>query len=269
MSSYRMSKNPNELFQSLSSDDADTRMEAAKEIKNIAEENPTPLLDYISEFDKQLNNETTNLEKEEVVHLLQAVTHIAKEHPVDVSPLSEHLFNLYNWSRYHPGNRDMNLSASASLGMIAKEYPDVAKDYIEKFAESTRHGNHKIEANSLAILGDLAETYPEEVSGHLDIAVESLDADDNNKRANATLMLYHLAGHDPDMVYDAIEIQEVVNLLDDETEIVRENACWILSNLSWRADDTVPILREVSDTDESERVRKVADQAVRNIVQPG
>lgn len=263
-----MDSDAGELVSMLSSIDEDLRRNSANQLREVAEERPEELEDQVDYLDEQIDPGSTDLSDGAYVDVVMAVGYLAKQYPLEVSGLSMELHRAFDFG-LESGDVDLNIAAGFALGMLAKNYPDVASREIEKFVDVAEHEDTMVASNGMAMLGDLAEAYPAEVSEYLGLAVENLDSEDDHMRANTSLVVARTTSNNPDILEDHLDVEEVVDLLDDDFDVVRENACWTLNYLGWRADEAVDRLHEISETDDSERVRQVARQAIDNIVKPG
>ena len=197
--------------------------------------------------------------------LLAAVGHVAREYPEEVLPLVPKLKRCFEDSIEDIGYTATE--AGYALGMVAKEYPHVARNSIPLFVEATKIENERASNNAMALLGDLADGYQDELVEHLPRCVEELDAEDERMRSNALLVVARVADKHPDGVHQEVKVDEITEILDAEEEIerTRENVCWTLLYLGERVTNTVPELRKASEDDPSERVREVAEMAADQI----
>ena len=237
----------------------------AARIAEVAEESPEELVDYVPMIEQYIDVDSEKVNKKPAPKLLTAVGRVAEEYPEEVLPLVPALKRCFKDSIGEVGYTAT--PSGYALGMVAKEYPHVARDSIPLFAEATKADGDRASNNAMALLGDLADEYKDELVEHVPRAVEELDADDERMRSNALLVVARVADEYPEEVYQEVETDEITEMLDAEEEIerTRENACWALLRLGERVTETVPRLRGVSQNDPSERVRGIAEMAADEI----
>ena len=197
-------------------------------------------------------------------NLVTAAGNVAKEYPEEVLPLVPELKSNFDHS-VGEGETSNAVAASFALGMVAKEYPNVAEDSIPRFVEVTKLDNKYVSNNAMALIADLSKEYQDKIVEYLPEFAEKLEAEDNYMRYNSITAISRVAKKYPDRVQEIVGVDRIKDMLDADEDLPRENACWALMYLGEKATEAVPILEEVSENDESERVRKVAGKAVHRI----
>jgi hypothetical protein len=228
-----------------------------------AKEHPEEVAEHLPEIEPYLTVEEAS---ELPVGFLSAIGNIAREYPERALPLVPKLKDCFSICI------DEGQGATESgyaLGMIAKEYPNVAVDIIPRLSELLRVEDGRAKNNAMALLGDLADEYTDEVAEHVSRCSRGVYSEDERTRCNALVVTSRVAKEYPDEVFEEVDVDRVVELLNEELERTRENACWTLLRLGERVSDTLPELERVANEDSSERVREVAGAAVDNIGDEG
>jgi len=233
-----------------------TKKHWATRIEKRAKENPEDFVEYLPMVEPYIDVDGEAVRKKPSKELLAAVGHVAKEYPEEVLPLVPKLKRCFEDSVEDVGYTAV--SSGYALGMVAKEYPNVARDNIPLFVEATKIDHDRASNNAMALLGDLADEYTDEIVEHVPRAVEELDAEDERMRSNALLVVARAADEYPDRVHQEVDVDEITEMLDTEEEIerTRENVCWTLLYLGERVTGTVPELRK--------RVRKTPREGERD-----
>ena len=247
-------------------DDADeeTRRQITKRLRETAENDAERLVGATPLIEPHLDDAS----KEVRENLLVTLGKVAREYPEEVLPLVPKIERRISGDTEDGFDSDETNTAAAqfALGMVAKEYPNVAAENIPRFAEATKVDNKYVSNNAMALLGDLADEYRDEVAEYLPRAIEELDADDDRMRCNALLVVTRTAKEYPERVENEVGVEAIAGMLDySELERAREHACWALLYLGERAKVAVPRLEEAAETDPSERVREVAEMALEHI----
>jgi len=158
----------------------------AARIAEVAEESPKELVDHIPRMEQYIDVDSENVNKKPSTKLLTAVGRVAEEYPEEVLPLVPALKRSFEDSINSAGYTAV--SSGYALGMVAKEYPNVARDSIPLFVEATKVDSERASNNAMALLGDLADEYQDEIVGYLPRCVEELDADDERMRSKPCLL---------------------------------------------------------------------------------
>jgi HEAT repeat protein len=153
--------------------------------------------------------------------------------------------------------------AIAVLGVIAKEYPNIAKETVPTAIELLDAENHMLQTNAAGLLADLSEEYPTVTRPCVPRAIELLENDNKKVRYNATSILSRIAKVHPEDVEPAIPA--LIEALEDEHDYSRVNASWALGYLE--ANEALDILKERSQDDTNEEVRYAANKAIQMIVE--
>ena len=248
----------------LDNSDKKTRKRISKNVRETANEDPAALLGEVPLIEPHLDDPSAKVRE----NLLVALGKIAREYPEEVRPVVPKIEDLAvaDTGDGREDGKSNVFEAQFALGMVAKEYPNVAAENISRFAEATETDNRYVSNNAMALLGDLADEYRDEVAEHLPRAMEELDADDDRMRCNALLVVTRTAKEYPERVNSEVGVDEIVGMLDaSELERTREHACWALLYLGERATEAVPRLEEIAEFAPSERVREVAEMALEEI----
>jgi HEAT repeat protein len=243
--------------------DEDTRRHITAELREAAETDPERVLDEVPLIEPHLDDPS----KEVRENLLVALGKVAQEYPEEVVPLVPKLERrIYEGIEEGSGSDKTNIvAAQFTLGMVAKEYPNVAIENLPRFAEMTEVENRYVSTNAMALLGDLADEYRDEVAEYLPRAIEELDAEDKRMRCNALLVVTRVAKEYPEKVEEEAGIDRITEMLDEDLERTRDHACWALMYLGEGTSEAVPDLEAVAEDDPSERVREVAEMALDRI----
>lgn len=231
--------------------DEDLLSDAVAVVAAIADRDPGAVVDAAPKLAALLQEEAAVDSS-----ALTALQRISKVHPDAVVPLSRQLV-----AYVEEGDDVDRMGALAVLGMIAKEYPNIAEETIPMAIELLNVEYPKLRANAAGFLADLADEYPESVRPIVPRAIELLDDDDHKARYNATSILARLGKAYPDDLDAAID--PLIDVVDDEFLYTRSNACWALGYIE--AEQAVDVLAELSREDPEEEVRNAAAWAVQNI----
>lgn len=257
-----MTETSQRLLESLEASGEETRERITEGLRETAEENPEELVGVIPLIEPHLDD----LSEEVRENLLVTLGEVAEEYPEEVLPVVPKLEQLISEGLEGADHSYRNTAAAQfALGMVAKEYPNVAEDNIPRFAETTKLDNKYVSNNAMALLADLANEYRDELVEYLPRCSEELGAEDNYMRYNALAVVARVAKEYPDEVEDEIGVDRIEEMLDADDDHPRENACWALMHLGERAIESVPRLEKVGEVDDSERIRKVAKKAVYHI----
>ena len=249
-------------LEGLNDADEDTRLRVTEELREAAETDPESVLDEVPLIETHLDDPS----KEVRENLLVALGKVAQEYPEEVLPLVSKLEKCASNSVEGQEQEKTNMTAAQfALGMVAKEYPNVAAENIPRFAEITEVENRYISTNAMALLGDLADEHRDEVAEYLPRAIAELDAEDERMRCNALLVVTRIAKEYPEKVEREVGIDKIEEMLDEDLERTRDHACWALMYLGEGTSEAVPDLEAVAEDDPSERVREVAEMALDRI----
>jgi HEAT repeat protein len=242
--------------------DEDTRLRITEELREAAETDPERVLEEVPLIGPHLDDQS----KEVRENLLVALGKVAQKYPEEVLPLVSKLEKCASNSVEEQGREETNTAAAQfALGMVAKEYPNVAVENLPRFAELTEVENRYVSTNAMALLGDLADEYRDEVAEYLPRAIEELDAEDKRMRCNALLVVTRIAKDYPEKVEQEAGIDGITEMLNEDLERTRDHACWALMYLGDRAEEAAPEVKTVAEDDSSERVREVAGMALDHI----
>jgi HEAT repeat protein len=249
-------------LEGLDDTDEDTRRHITEELREVAETDPERVLDEVPLIEPHLDDPS----KEVRENLLVALGKVAQEYPEEVLPLVSKLEQCVSNSFEGQEREKTNMTAAQfALGMVAKEYPNVAIENLPRFAEMTEVENRYVSTNAMALLGDLADEYRSELVEYLPRAIEELDAEDKRMRCNALLVITRIAKEYPARVEREAGIDRIAEMLNEDLKRTRDHACWALMYLGERASESVPDLEAVAEDDPSKRVREVAEMALDKI----
>lgn len=189
--------------------------------------------------------------------LLAALTRIAGVDPDAVAPLVPTLLGLIE-----EGDEQRRIGALSIVGMVAKEYPNVAESSIPVLVELLDAEPYKVRGNAAGTLAELADQYPGELRSVVPRCIELLDDDYEKNRYNATSILAHIAKEYPGDVEPAID--PLIEILETEDfAYSRSNACWALGYMAAAA--ALETLEELVADDHHEEVRDAAAFAIHEI----
>jgi len=249
-------------LEGLNDTDEDTRRHITKKFREAAETDPESVLNEVPLIEPHLDDPS----KEVRENLLVALGKVAQEYPEEVLPLVSRLERRISDGIEEQEQEKTNTAAAQfALGMVAKEYPNVAVENLPRFAELTEIENRYVSTNAMALLGDLADEYRDEVAEYLPRAIEELDAEDERMRCNALLVVTRIAKEYPERVEREVGIDRITEMLDENLERTREHSCWALMYLGERSEEAVPEIEAVAEDDPSKRVREVAEVALDKI----
>jgi len=154
----------------------------------------------------------------------------------------------------------------AAVGYVSKDFPEAASTAIPALIDLLDVEADRVRANAAGTLADLADEYPAEVIAAADRVVALLTDPTENARYNATAMLARLAETAPDWVRAAGAVPPLIEVLDDEFEYTRSNACWALGRLE--ATDAWDELAARRRDDVGEAVRESAAWALSRLDEP-
>jgi hypothetical protein len=191
-------------------------------------------------------------------HAIYALSCVTREFPEEVKPVADVLSESICDDSLGDGVR---LNATAALGRIVKEYPDLGIDIVDDVATLFDADTPKLRNNAIGLMADVASVHTDVVEPRAGAIAEFLTAEDGIARSNATGALARVAEDFSDTV--ARWTDQFIALLEDEEPLVRRNACWALGHLS--ADDAEMTLVERASQDENEAVRERAEWALHRI----
>lgn len=193
--------------------------QAMTALMNVAETRPGAVVDGLPALETVIRD----YDDARRPRALYAVSRLAREHPVHIEPLVPALVRLLE-------DEDVDSvvvsNVAISLGHVAKEFPDVARDAAPAAATHLDAGETKVRNNAAGLLADIARYNPEAVLDYVDAAAALLDDEDDYVRTNVTGVLSRVAEATPDAVADYDDA--LVAALDDDNRLVRVNACWTL-----------------------------------------
>jgi HEAT repeat protein len=228
---------------------------AVQFVANIAAHDPDAVVDAPPKLTALLQDDSPDADT-----ILTALQRIAQTHPDAVVPTASELLTYVE-----EGDDVQRLGAFGVLGMIAKDYPNIAQKAIPTATELLTADHDKLRANAAGLLADLADEYPEQVRPAITQVIELLSDHDENAQYNATSILARVAKAHPEDVEPAID--DLIAVLDSDFEYTRSNACWALGYL--RADSAVDALHRRLDQDPSEEVQHAAEWALHEIEEDG
>lgn len=189
--------------------------------------------------------------------LLAALTRIAGVDPDAVAPLVPTLLEFIE-----DDAEQRRIGALSIVGMIAKEYPNVAESSIPVLVELLDAEAYKVRGNAAGTLAELADQYPGELRSVVPRCIELLDEDYEKNRYNATSILARVAKEHPADVEPAVE--PLIEVLEtEEFAYARSNACWTLGYVA--APAALEALEERLEDDPDEEVREAAAFAIHEI----
>lgn len=226
------------------------RIEAARCLSEVAVEQPDAVLDSVPSL-------ATCVEDDDATtpYAVFALNCVAKAYPEEIKPVVGQLGSIVVDDE---AQDNVRLNATAALGRVVCEYPDVATAIVDDVAALLNAKNHQLRNNVIGLLGDVATMHPDLVEPHVETIASQLPDDDVFTRINASAVLARVAEASPRPVVPVTPT--FVDLLDDDHEVVRENACWALGHL--RADAGTDHLRELRSTDPVDSVRARAAWAL-------
>lgn len=229
----------------------DVQNDAITFVKAVAEQNPNAVVDAVPKLGALLQGQPPDEE-----HAITALQHIGETHPDSVVPIAPQLVTYIE-----EGEEVHQVGALAVLGMLAKEYPNVAEETIPTASKFLDADNFKLRANATGLLADLADEYPDQVRSVVPQAIELLTHEDEKVRYNATSILARVAKAHPDEVQRGID--PLIDSLDDDFPYTRLNACWALGYL--KAESGRDQLEELANHDPDDEVRNAAEYALSEI----
>lgn len=244
----------------LALDDADEHVvtPAARTVAAVAEVEPGTVQDAVPKLSSLL--ETDHVP---AVTIVSGLARIAKAHPSNVAPAVDALVTHLDADR---ATTESRMGALAAVGYVSKDYPDTAATAIPALIDLLEVDADRLRANAAGTLADLADEYPAEVLPATDQIVALLADPDENARYNATAILARLAETAPERVRAAGAVSPLTDVLDDEFEYTRSNACWALGRLdATEAWDELAARRR---DDSSEEVQESAAWALSQLDEP-
>jgi hypothetical protein len=158
-------------------------------------------------------------------------------------------------------NRDPNGSKSNLIGRVSRHYPDATVGAVPALHQLLHEDiSPKTTANAVGALADIAKQYPEDVveDGCVESVSELLGNDDETVRYNACGMLEEVSKGDPEAIQTVVP--ELLERLEDGDEGVRIKTAYTLGEI--REEKALGRLEELEKEDTSERVREIAGMAV-------
>ncbi|MFD1600068.1 HEAT repeat domain-containing protein [Halobellus rarus] len=152
--------------------------------------------------------------------------------------------------------------ALASVAIYTDGYVDVLVGLTERDDDLVR----RVGASALSDVAEeyppIREEYPAETPRLVAVAAGLLASDPHPRvRYHAAFALYEYALGRPELVGERSDV--LAAALGDDAELVRKDAAGTLGLVG--ATDPVPVLRELSETDPSERVRDAAAKALNSL----
>lgn len=240
-----------------------TRKHIASRIQKKASEDPENLLDVVPAIEPHITDPSNHVRK----NLIYAIGKVAREYPEEVLPVVPKLEE-----RFEQGIDESDalkggdtFDAMFALGMVAKQYPNIAKNNIPRFVEVTRTSDKYVSNNAMALLADLADEYSDEIIEYLSILLEELDSEDKYMRYNSLTVAARVAKDYPTVVKEELGTERLIDMLEENSERIRENACWALLHLGEDAESAIPKLQELAEQDPSETIQNIAEQAIKKI----
>jgi HEAT repeat protein len=238
----------------LALDDVDDRVvtAAARTVAAVADVEPRTVQDAVPKLASLLETDRVP-----AVTVVSGLAKIAKAHPSSVAPAVDALVAHLDADT---ATTESQVGALAAVGYVSKDYPDTAATAIPALIGLLDVDADRLRANAAGTLADLADEYPDEVLPATDRVVGLLSDSDEQARYNATSILARLAETAPERVRAAGAVSPLIDVLDDEFEYTRSNACWALGRL--KASDAWDELAARRRDDPSEAVRESAAWAL-------
>lgn len=230
-----------------------TRGDAAACLATIATEYPSDVVEAAPALAALIEDGTDGQHS-----AVAALERIAREYPAAVTPAAEVLQAVL---RDDAVSDEERLLATAALGRIVENSPNLAVEVIDDVAQLYEADNYRLRNNAIAVTFEIAALHTDVVEPYVDEIAAVLAADDAYTRTNASGTLARVAEDFPESV--AHVTPTFIDLLTDDDERVRENACWALGYL--RASDGQRALERRVDDDRDSDVRDRARWALSQI----
>jgi len=208
------------------------RREAARTLGEIAAEAPEDVLDAVPALATILEDDAPGQS-----YALYALSCVSRDYPEAIKPVAEPIATRVV-DEDLPSNTRLN--ATAALGRVVDEYPDVGPEIVDDVAVLLDADDVKLRANAAGLLSDLTKHDPLAAEPNLDRLVELVTVDDDYTRINASAAVSRLAEVAPHVI--APHADTFATLLEDGRELVRLNACWALGHLGDHATEALPEL---------------------------
>lgn len=237
----------------LGSDEDVERVEAARCVMEVAEEDPTDAVDAVPALATLVEDGGPGQE-----YAVYTLTCLSREYPEAIKPVAGDLSRAVTNEDLDDGVR---LNATAALGRVVGEYPAVAVSIVDDVVDLFGASDGKLRNNAIGLVGDVAQVHSDVVEPHTDAVADLLTSEDDYARINASGCLARVAEEYPDSVGPYVD--RFVELLTDDRSVVRKNACGALGHLG--AEEAEMELVERAGRDESEAVRERAEWALHRI----
>jgi HEAT repeat protein len=228
------------------------RRAAVRCLAEVAEAHPEDVVDAVPALATVLEDEAPGQQ-----HAMYALTCVSREYPEELRPVAETIAARVVDDDLPENTR---LNATAALGRVISEYPDVGPDIVDDVAELLDAETPKLRANAAGFVSDMTKRHTVDIRPYTDRFLELLTDDDTYTRINASATVSRLAEDFPDEIAPARET--ILELLTDDHELVRVNACWALGHLGERATDALPALEELRKQEQNEKVLTRAQWAI-------
>jgi HEAT repeat protein len=237
----------------LGSEEDVERVEAARCMMEVAEEEPPDVVDAVPMLATIVEDQEAGQE-----YAVYTLTCLSREFPEAITPVAGALSHAVTNEDLDDGIR---LNATAALGRVVGEYPDIAVTIVDDVADLFDATNQKLRNNAIGLVGDVAQVHTDVVEPHVDAIAVLLTSDDTYARINASGCLSRVAEDFPDSVSQYVD--QFIELLTDDHPVVRKNACGALGHLG--AEEAEMELVERASQDENEAVRERAEWALHRI----
>lgn len=254
-----------ELLDTMQTSDGKAQRLALLRVATIAESDPDRCLSLIPVLATQLGASEPSVQAE----ALSVLSHIADEHPEQVTPVAEDVIAVLTLTTDSEPLADAisivaatadhdpsavvdaapklaallqdgspaDATAITALQRIAASYPDAVAPITPQLLRYIEDGDDTQRIGALAVLGVLSKDYPHVAEDTIPTAIELLDAAHYKLRANAAGLLADLADEYPTDIQSAVP--QATDLLHDDDEKARYNATSILARVAKAHPDAV------------------------------
>lgn len=227
--------------------------DATKCVMEVADHDPAEISTAVPVLAELLTTETKTGE-----YAAFAISSVSRENPHSLHTVDDSLQDAIVDRRLSDQGLLNILAALGRLTQATEEAPTAIVDALVEFLDTE---NKKLRNNAMGLLSDIAIHNTVVIRPHAETIQELLTVSDTYTRVNASGSIARIAEDFPEAVEPAIP--DLIPLLSDEDEIVRENACWALGHM--QATTAKQDLEALARTDDHASVRQRAVWALDQI----